>query len=255
MPTDLIATYLNLPQFALIVSRIAGVVVAMPLFGGLAVPANVRILLIIALAALIAPIITPLTAPPETLGGLVTGMIGEALLGALVGVVLSMIFVGLQIGAMLIAQESGLAYGQVVDPTTSEEETVLGTFFVQLATVIFLIVGGHRALIGATLDTFERIPLLRAESALTGNVDVLLDALAASMDVTVRVATPTVLALFLSNVALGFLSRTLPQLNVLNVGFALKGVVAFAVMTVSLPTAMEAFVSGLERIVDWLQFL
>lgn len=255
MPTELIATYLNLPQFALIVSRIAGVIVAMPLFGGMAVPANVRVLLIIALSGLVAPLIPTLAAAPDTLGALISGMIGEALLGALIGVVLAMAFVGLQIGAMLIAQESGLAYGQVVDPTTSEEETVLGTFFLQLATVIFLIIGGHRALIGATLDTFERIPLLRAEAALTGDVDVLLDALAASMDVTVRVAAPTVLALFLSNVALGFLSRTLPQLNVLNVGFALKGVVAFAVMTVSLPTAMEAFVNGLEQIVSWLHLI
>lgn len=253
MPTELIATYLNLPQFALIVSRIAGVVLAMPLFGGMAVPANVRALLIVALAGLVAPLVPTLAAPPDTLGGLITGMLGEALLGGLIGVVLSIGFVGLQVGAMLIAQESGLAYGQILDPTTSEEETVLGTFYLQLATVLFLIVGGHRALIGATLDTFQHIPLLRAEAALSGDVDVLVEALSASMDVTVRVAAPTVLALFLSNVALGFLSRTLPQLNVLNVGFALKGVVSFALMTVSLPTAMSAFIGGLEQIIAWFK--
>lgn len=255
MPTELIATYLNLPQFALIVSRIAGVVVAMPLIGGLAVPANVRVLLILALAWLVAPLVPALDAPPASLGTLLSGMLGEALLGALIGVILAIAFIGLQLGAMLIAQESGLAFGQILDPTTSEEETVLGTFYLQLATVVFLIVGGHRALIGATLDTFRRIPLLRAENALVGDVDVLLDALAASMDVAVRVAAPTVLTLFLANVALGFLSRTLPQLNVLNVGFVLKGVIAFAVMTVSLPVAMDAFLSGLERIVEWFAVL
>lgn len=255
MPTELIATYLNLPQFALIVSRIAGVIVAMPLIGGMAVPGNVRVLLILVLAWLVAPLVPPPSVPPTSLGGFLTGMLGEALLGALIGVILAIAFVGLQLGATLIAQESGLAFGQIVDPTTSEEETVLGAFYLQLATVVFLIVGGHRALIGATLDTFQSIPLMQAEHALLGDVDVLLDALQASMDVAVRVAAPTVLTLFLANVALGFLSRTLPQLNVLNVGFVLKGVISFAVMTVSLPVAMEAFLSGLEHIVDWFAAL
>ena len=145
MPTELIATYLNLPQFALIVSRIAGVVVAMPLIGGLAVPANVRVLLILALAWLVAPLVPALEASPASMGALLSGMLGEALLGALIGVILAIAFVGLQLGATLIAQESGLAFGQILDPTTSEEETVLGTFYLQLATVVLRAAGYRTA--------------------------------------------------------------------------------------------------------------
>jgi flagellar biosynthetic protein FliR len=68
----------------------------------------------------------------------------------------------------------------------------------------------------------------------------------------VRVAAPVILTLFLVNAAMGFVSRTVPQLNILTIGFSLKGLVAFVLMAISLPAALEAFTDALETTVGWI---
>jgi flagellar biosynthetic protein FliR len=158
-------------------------------------------------------------------------------------------------GAMLVAQQAGLAFGQIVDPTSDEQETVLGVFYVQLGLVIFLIVGGHRALVDACLGTFREIPLLAATVGLDVAVDALVRSLVLGCEVALRVAAPTMLTLILVDVAMGFVSRTMPQLNILAVGFSIKSLVAYVFLAVSLPVAASAFVAALERSQEWLSVL
>ena len=63
------------------------------------------------------------------------------------------------------------------------------------------------------------------------------------------------LAMFLVNLALGFVSRTMPQLNILAVGFSIKALIAFAVMAIALPAAAETFVDSVEEVYGWVHEL
>lgn len=248
MPFELLSWYLKLPVFALVAARLAGLIMFQPVLGAMAVPPRLRVLLVLGLAAIVTPFVSFPAQAPDSVLGLLLAMVSEVLLGALIGLACVMCFLGLQWGGMLVAQESGLAFGHIADPTSEREETVLGVFYLQLAVVVFLVVGGHRALVSACLDTFETIPLL-AESAIpTMGAGVLLKALEVGGHVAVRVAAPALLALFLVNVAMGFISRTMPQFNIIAVGFSLKGMVAFLLIAVSLPTAMSAFIGSLEHV-------
>lgn len=255
MPTELFAFYLKLPIFALVLARIGGLLLMQPVLGALAVPMQLRVLLVIGLAALMTPIVAvPATMPTDMVTiGIAFG--GELLLGAILGLIGALCFLGLQLGGLLIAMESGLAFGQIVNPATEEEETVLGTFYLQLAVVVYLILGGHRALIGACLDTFDTIPLLSGVASLTHGPDLLIAALQLSCELAFRVAAPALLALFLVNLALGFIGRTMPQLNILAVGFSLKTMIAFLFMAVALPAAMEGFIDVTEDLYGWLDQL
>jgi flagellar biosynthesis protein FliR len=255
MPLELLAQYLKLPVFALVASRIGGMIMFQPLLGALSIPVTLRAMLVLALAALLTPLVSLPAAAPATPLGIVFAMACEILLGALIGLVSSACFYGLQMGGLLIAQESGIAFGQIVDPSTDEQETVLGVFYLQLAAVVFLIVGGHRALIAACLDTFETIPLLGDNQAALLGSELLCKALDLSGQVAFRVAAPTLLVLFLVNLALGFVSRTMPQLNILAVGFSLKSLIAFVVMAASLPTAAEGFINSLQTLCLWMNQL
>jgi len=128
-------------------------------------------------------------------------------------------------------------------------------FYLQMAVVVYLIVGGHRALIGACLDTFRTLPLLGNRGLVPVDLEVLLQALALGTELALRVAAPALLALCLVNVALGFVSRTMPQLNIIAVGFSLKSLVGFAIMAVALPSATDAFVAAIEKTFGWLNEL
>ncbi len=255
MPLELLAQYLKLPVFALVASRLGGLLLFQPVLGSMAIPTHLRVLLVLGLAALLTPLVSLPAAAPATPLGIVFAMGSEVLLGALIGMLTLACFVGLQMGALLIAQETGLAFGQIVDPNSEDEETIIGVFYVQVAIVVYLIIGGHRALVTACLDTFDTIPLLGGTGAAPWGSELLCKALTLGGHVALRVAVPTMLALFLANLALGFVSRTMPQLNVLAVGFSIKALVAFVLMAVSLPSAADAFIGSIERVFSWVHQL
>jgi len=252
MPYELTAMYMKLPVFLLVASRIGGIVMFLPILGGYAVPPNIRVLIVVGLAALIVPFAGMDAAAPTHPLGLVLAMGGEILLGVLMGLIVRMCFLGLQLGGQMIAQESGLAFGRVADPTTGAQQTVISSLYLQLGAVVFLVIGGHRALLAATLDSFQTIPLLCDPFTYVNGVDLILDAITVGGEIAIRVAAPAVLTLFLINAAMGFISRTLPQFNILTIGFSVKGLVGFMMMAVGLPVALQAFTEALEQLTGWV---
>ena len=255
MPFELTATYLKLPVFLLVVSRLGGLIMFQPIISGYAIPANIKVLLVLGLAALVTPFAHFHGAAPFEPAAIVFAMGSELLLGVLMGLTVRMCFLGLQLGGQVIAQESGLAFGRVADPTTGVQHSLISNLYLQLGAVVFLIVGGHRVVIAVALDTFKTIPLLSDPGTFTRGVGVLLDALMLGAEIAVRIAAPVVLTLFLVNAAMGFVSRTVPQLNILTIGFSIKGLVAFVLIAVSLPAAMEVFTDALELTVGWIHGL
>lgn len=252
MPLELFATYLKLPVFVLVTSRLGGLIMFQPILGGYAIPPNIRVLLVIGLGALVTPFVELGGAAPVRPVGILLAMGNELLLGVLMGLTVRMCFLGLQLGGQLVAQESGLAFGRIVDPTTGSQQTVISSLYLQLGAVVFLIVGGHRVLTAVALDTFRTIPLLGDQGICVGGVGLIFDALTLGGEIAVRVAAPVVLTLFLVNAAMGFVSKTVPQLNILTVGFSIKGLVAFVLLAISLPAALEAFTAALETTVGWI---
>jgi len=255
MPFELLALYLKLPVFALVAARLGGLLMFQPVLGALALPVHLRALLVLGLAALLTPAVRLPPDAPTNLAALTIALAGELLLGILLSLVSVACFLGLQLGGLLIAQEAGLAFGQILDPNSEEQESVTSMLYLQLAVVVYFIVGGHRALVSACLDTFHTIPLLDAAAATRPAVDLILQALAVSGQIALRVAAPTMLAMFLVNLALGFVSRTMPQFNVLTFGFSVKALAGFVLMAVSLPAAVQAFLFGLQELESGLAAL
>ncbi len=255
MPLQALALYLKLPVFALVAARLGGLLMFQPVLGAVGAPVSLRVLLVLGLAALLTPFVPWPATTPDTPLGLALAFGGELLLGGLIGLVSVLCFVGLQLGGLLVAQQAGVAFGQMVDPTTDEEETVFGVFYLQLALVLYLAIGGHRALVSGCLDTFQTVPLLAHWDGLQSGATVLTQTLTLSMQVAFRVAGPALLALLLVDLALGFIARTMPQLNVLAVGFSIKGLLAFALMAIALPSAMDAFVNTVEHMTRWVTTL
>lgn len=251
MPFDLFALYLRLPVFALVAGRLGGMVMFQPAIGGFLVPPQVRALLVIGLAGMVTPFVDLPASAPTTGGGLALALGAEVLLGALIGMIVRGCFLSLEWAGSIVATQSGLAFGEIADPSTGVEQSMLSTFYVQLGTLVFLLLGGHRELLAVALDSFAARPLLSPIGGWEQGVSALMDALSLGGEIAIRVAAPAIATLFLSNAALGFLSRTVPQINIATVGFSIKGLLAFLLIAASLPAAMEAFSEGLELCTEW----
>lgn len=249
MPLELAEVFLKLPVFLLVVGRLAGMLMFQPVLGALSIPVRVRVLFAVGLGLLITPLVRLPEEVPSSAAGLLLALGNELLVGALIGLVIRMCFLALELAGLLIAQESGMAFAQLADPSTGAHGDVLGILYVQLGVVVYLILGGHRAVVAACLDTFESIPLLSERSVVSAGLELLFDALTLGVQAAVRMAAPVLLTLVLVNVALGLVGRTFPQLNIAILGFSIKGIIVFVLIAASLPVAMEVFTAMLEEVV------
>ena len=243
IPVSWFELYATLPAFLLVLARVSGLVLATPLFSGVVIPTRVKIWFSVAMALSVFPLTMSHIPARLTVGSAVLGLIGELALGVFIGLGVTVILLGVQLATELIGQQSGMRLGSVFNPMMESAGTQVSQLYFLVAMMVFLAVGGDRALVRALLDSFATVPLLgfRVSANVVGLV---VDMLTLSLTIAIRVGGPTVLALLLSFLTLGFISRTMPQLNILTVGFPLKLAVALVVMAMALmsmePVLLEA---------------
>ena len=235
---------LLLPAFALVLFRVAGLMMAAPLFGSSSVPVRVRVLVAFAIALTLFPLVGASVPARLEFGDMVIGVVGEVLIGLAMGTAVGLVIVGAELAGELGGQQAGFSLGQIVNPMSNSESTVFAQIYGLVFAAVFLGVGGHRALVRALLDTFAVIPLgsFRADARMTTLFG---DTLTSAFELAVRLAAPVLIAMFLASVALGLLSRSIPQLNILTVGFAIRALLAIAIAAAALTVSEDAFVEAL----------
>lgn len=242
---------LALPAFALVLFRLTGLFLTAPIFSSTLVPIRIRA----ALAAIIATLVFPLVAddvPAEaSLGMILTAGVGELMVGVTVGLGVSLLLMGAELAGMIVGQQAALGMAQVFNPSMNTQTSIMAQFYSIAFMFVFLMAGGHRAALEAVLDTYKAVPLLTVQFD-ESYVLLLVELLMASFMLAIRIAGPVLIALFLTETSMGFLSRTIPQLNILSVGFSLRVMTALAVAGVAIVASrgvmLDAVWNGLDLI-------
>jgi flagellar biosynthetic protein FliR len=227
--------------FTLVLVRLSGLVLTAPLYGGREAPPQVRALLAFALALLIAPtqFHHPLPTPPDLLMYLVL-VGGELLIGACLGLGVMMVCVGLQLAGELVGNVAGLQLADLFDPQLDANIPSFSRLLFLVALAVFVAIGGHRMVMGAMLDTYQFLPP-GSGTLPAGLVETFTTIITQSFCLGVRAAAPALAALLLATLVLGLVSRAVPQLNVLVVGFGLNAVITLVALALSLGAAVWAF--------------
>lgn len=247
MPLELARLYTLLPAAMLVVFRMAGLMITAPLFSSTAVPVRLRIWLAVGLAAVVMPVVWPTVPSSLSLLGATVGLAGEFMLGMLLGLGVSLVFVGVQMGGLMIGQQAGIALARVFNPAMESETTVLGELYFFVALAVFLLLNGHHALIRALVESFQTVPVL-SFAAGADAAELLVGALWAALVIAVRLAAPAVMALFLASVALNCVARTVPQLNILVVGFPIRVLLAVFISAMAMSGTQDLLCTGLDQV-------
>jgi flagellar biosynthetic protein FliR len=236
--------------FTLILTRISGMVVLAPLFGSTFVPVRIRGFLAVAISLLITPLYwnEPFQEPVNNLQ-LATIGASELTVGLCLGLMLQILFSGLQVAGQVASQMSGMHLANTYDPSYGAEVSIFSRLMHMVALAVFVLIGGHRLALEGILDTFHTVPPGSGFVA-TGVVETLTAVLSQSFSLGLRVAAPAIVALLMSILVLGLISRTLPQLNVMIVGLSLNAAVMLAVFSVSLGAMAWAFQNEVEPTID-----
>jgi len=220
--------------FVLVLTRVSGLVMTAPIFGSRNIPLRVRAFLAVGLALMITPLQWDAApAMPRDMVNMLLLVAREAVLGLAVGLAVMILFTGLHLTGQLIGQMSGMSLADAFDPTFDTSVPVFSQLLDAVTLSIFIAVGGHRHVLAALLDTFEaRPPGTRDLPA--GLFETVVGITSESFTVGIRAGAPVVVALLLAMLILGLISRTLPQLNVLAVGFSLNSMIMMLVLAASL---------------------
>ncbi|MEM1303486.1 MAG: flagellar biosynthetic protein FliR [Planctomycetota bacterium] len=242
--------------FTLILGRVGGLIATAPVFSGQSAPLRFRALLAVALAGLLLPPLssTELSLAGETAGGpgagldppRLTMMIGlEVIVGLLIGLGVMILLSGVQVAGQIVAQVSGLSLGDVFNPALDDTVSVFSQLFYFIALAAFVCMGGHRMTLEALLGTFEWSPPGSAAFGAT-YADALVGLLSQSFELGIRAAAPLLISLFLATVVLGLISRTLPQINTIVVGFSVNSLLTLSVMFLTIGSVVWTFQAPLD---------
>lgn len=242
---------LALPVFALILFRLGGVVMTAPILSSGAIPIRIRVALVFTLSAMIFPILKGQAPRDLPLMTIITAGVGELFIGMTIGLCVTVLISAAEVAGMAIAQQAGLALGEVFNPTYDDQSSVLGQMYGITFMTVLLIAGGHRETIAAVLDSYQVMPMLSTtpnESYLM----LLVEMTTASFILGIRLAGPVLIALLLTTVMLGIISRAMPQLHILTVGFTFKVIMTMALIAFSLGACkgilLDAVWAGFETI-------
>ncbi|MEX0818054.1 MAG: flagellar biosynthetic protein FliR [Pirellulaceae bacterium] len=220
--------------FVLVLTRIGTLIMTAPLFGSRDVPIRVRAFLAIGFALIVTPVhFDHARDMPDDLVNLAVLVAREAVLGLALGLAVMILFTGLQLTGQIIGQMSGMALADAFDPTFDASIPIFTKLLDAVTLSVFIAIGGHRQVMAAMLDTFRwRPPGVR--DLPTNIVETFTEVTSESFVVGIRAGAPVMVALFLAVLLLGLISRTLPQLNVIAIGFSLNSMVMMVTLAASL---------------------
>lgn len=224
--------------FLLILIRVSGMLVSGPLLSHKGIPSWTKVGFAVFFALVLVPMQQDhMPDPPQQLGTVADGVLREALFGLALGLVMNLVFIGLQLASRIVGVGMGFSMGAVLDPVTGVEFGAFDQFYALLVTLVFFTINGHHLVIQTLAETLKAVPL--------GTFDPFalkvsgITSLMAGLTVTaVRMAMPVMAALFLTDLGLGFVARTVPQVQVLVVGAPIKIVVGMLVLAAALPLTM-----------------
>jgi flagellar biosynthesis protein FliR len=139
--------------------RIGACLMVAPVFGAQFVPARFRIVLAAAITLLVAPLLPPMPDVSPFSGAGIVITVQQLIIGVAVGFVLQIVFDALAMGGQLLANTMGLSFAFNVDPLRGTGTPVLGQFYTLIATLTFLALNGHIAVIEAMVDGFGTMPI------------------------------------------------------------------------------------------------
>jgi flagellar biosynthesis protein FliR len=220
--------------FFLVLARVSPLFVLAPLFSSKMMPARVKGIVAVGLSIGLTPIAVhgqQIPTDPMAVAGL---LVVQVLVGLAFAFAVGMVLTAIEAAGSLTDMVAGFSFGSVIDPINGNQGGTMTNLYSLVGLAMFIAIGGDAWTLRGLQRTFDLVPLTKAPAiaTLTSGVE---QAFGTIFVAAVEVCAPVILALLVTDVAFGMVSRIVPQLNVFGVGFPMKVGVSFLVVAASLP--------------------
>ncbi|MGD1916317.1 MAG: flagellar biosynthetic protein FliR [Phycisphaerales bacterium] len=260
MDPALVAIFENLMPFWLVAARLSGLFLFAPVLASRLLMRQFRVLLLVMLTVALYPAVASagIETPPLEIGSLAMVLLAEVLIGLAIGMLATLPLVAIQVAGSIISYKMGLALAQVFNPEFDAQSEVIGQLLYLMGLAIFVQMGGLEHMVLAVMQTFETLPPGMAWLDVAP-IQLMAAMTDAAFVIGLRIAMPVLLMGTLISLAMGVLMRTVPQINIMTIGFAIQIVMGLGVITVAIfaigEVAGEGIVEAFEQIFSWARTL
>jgi flagellar biosynthesis protein FliR len=226
-------------HFAIRLVRPGAVVMAAPTIGGAHVPMMVRAGVTVALAIVLVPVST--AGGPLSVGQLPAILVREMAIGLAIAMATRIVVAAAEVAGSLAGVQIGYAYATLIDPQSGAQNGVLSTLYGLMATALLFVANVHHAVIGALGSSYQLLPI-GVGAVNPGLVPAVGHALLVVFAVGVQLAAPILVVLLVVDATMGVLSRAVPFLNIMSVGFGIKllaGLFVLAQTAILMPDVVQ----------------
>ena len=214
-------------------ARILGVVVASPPFSNQALNTRARLILGLAITFAVAPALPAIGILDPASGYGILILAQQMLIGLAMGFSMRLVFSAIDLSGALISNQMGLGFATAYDPQSASDTAVVSEFLGLLGLLVFLSINGHLMVIATLGKSFADLPIAGAAISHDSWINIA-NAGAVVFTSGVFLSLPVVVALLITNIALGILTRAAPQLNLFAIGFPITLTVGFGVLILAL---------------------
>lgn len=229
--------------------RCGAALMAAPMIGGMAVPAQLRILLSLVLGYFVASWV-PLAPAPDMMSiAAILAVLHEVTIGLMLGFVLQIAFSAPLIAAEQIAGTMGLAIATSIDPSSGAQSGALGTFFGLVLSLLFFATGAHLLWFELLIESYRLLPAGDVAFGAWRAQSIVLF-MGYGLAAAAAIALPVVLVLLLVQVVTGLIARSAPSLNLFALGLPAGVLAGIAAMIIALPVMVGQMRDVIEAVLD-----
>lgn len=232
----------------LVFARIGSAFSVLPGFSEAFVAMRFRLMLAGATSLVVAPVVVPGLPPsPDTTAGLFILLGGECVIGIFIGLTARLALATIQTAGMIIGLQTSLANAFAFDPTTAQQNAVVGAWFSTIALVLIFVTNLHHLMLRGLVDSYAVFqpgtppPVGDFAAAIVRLVS-------ASFMLGVQIAAPFMALGFIFFLALGLLARLMPQVQIFFVAIPLQIVIGVIALSATVTFGIITFLNGFESV-------
>ncbi len=221
--------------FLLVFVRMTGLFVVAPIFGRKNVPAYFKIGFSFLMSLiLVNTAVVQSVQYDENLLGYVLLVIKEFMIGLSMGFVAYLTYTAIYIAGEVIDMQIGFGMVNVMDPISNIQVPITSNVYFIISMLILLAIDGHHMLIKALYDSFTSIPPGSAvfDAGLYNGISALFSTV---LTTGFKMAAPVLATIIIVDIALGTISRMVPQMNIFVIGMPLKIIVGLIILAITIP--------------------
>jgi len=174
--------------------------------------------------------------------------IRSLVVGMLISFTINLIFTIVRYAGSVAGMQIGFAIVNAFDPMSNSQVSVISQLYYLMATLLFFVTGAHHIIVAAMFESCIVVPPFGGLDAASGAWYVVKE-FSNVFIIGFRIAAPVVLVLFLVSSAMGVVVKTVPQINVLVVGFPIKiavGLITFGLSLIFFKQVTLTLFDGLQ---------